>query len=344
MSNTNQTTDAMLVTVTIKNSESIYLPDGDIVLFSLPKNNVITAFKVDRVFLRRSSPVFEGMFMLPPSGDVESYDNVPLVKLQDEADHLTMFLNALYGSRCIPWEKYNVNALRTMEGILLLANKYQIDHLRELIIGLLERDWPSKLDHWDYNEVESRAKKRFFELIDEISMPDPCQVIRLARKCNVPSILPAAFYRLSCIQGISYRHLPEPLQEKFSDRIQKETADFSLLSVEDFCCLLVGRNAMLHVFEDSLNEAFWKALEYEHPPLASHQCGQGLEHLKYSLRQAVFLFHNDLLSIMNAESAVGIEPPQTCQDCREQLLGLLEESREAFWRRLPSLFMLDPKP
>ncbi|GJJ13651.1 hypothetical protein Clacol_007907 [Clathrus columnatus] len=255
-----ESTNVDATPVTIRNSKSIYLSDGDIVLFSLPKTNVVTAFKVDCVFLRRSSPVFEGMFMLPPSEDAESYDNVPLVKLQDEADHLTMFLKALYDPRYIPREKHNINTIRAVEGILLLANKYQVDHLRELIVGLLEQDWPTKLSHWDLNEMEIRAKKGLSEFINESSIPDPCEVIRLARKCDVSSILPAAFYHLSRIRGISYRHLPESLQETFSYEDREETSDFSLLSVEDFCCLLVGRDAMLRIFKSYLDTALLSAM------------------------------------------------------------------------------------
>ncbi|GJJ13650.1 hypothetical protein Clacol_007906 [Clathrus columnatus] len=103
--------DATLAT--IKNSDSVYFPDGDIVILSLPKNNVITAFKVDRIFLRRScrnsetgtssiidTPfkrlTFDADLASPPSGKAEFHDNVPLIKLQDEADHLTVFLKALY--------------------------------------------------------------------------------------------------------------------------------------------------------------------------------------------------------------------------------------------------------
>lgn len=86
----------------IKHS-SLYFSNGDIVLLSLPntKNNVVTAFKVDRVFLLRASPVFEGMLALPMHvhPEDELFDSVPLVRLQDESEHLEKFLGALYDSR-----------------------------------------------------------------------------------------------------------------------------------------------------------------------------------------------------------------------------------------------------
>jgi hypothetical protein len=80
----------------VKSHESLYFTDGDIVLLSLPKDNFVTAFKVDKVFLLRSSPVFKDMLSLPSPDDIEKYDGVPLVRLQDEAGHLFSFLTALY--------------------------------------------------------------------------------------------------------------------------------------------------------------------------------------------------------------------------------------------------------
>ncbi|KIJ53537.1 hypothetical protein M422DRAFT_775619, partial [Sphaerobolus stellatus SS14] len=80
----------------INRNEKLYYADVDIVLLSLPVEDVIAAFKVDTVLLKRASPVFDGMLALPSMEDAEKYDGVPLVRLQDKPDHLEQFLFALY--------------------------------------------------------------------------------------------------------------------------------------------------------------------------------------------------------------------------------------------------------
>ncbi|GLB42053.1 hypothetical protein LshimejAT787_1100680 [Lyophyllum shimeji] len=97
-----------LTTPTIKKDESVYYDKGDIVLLSSPEDDVITAFKVDKVFLMRFSKVFEGMLETIPSDSVSSedtYDGVPFVELQDKASDLASFLKALYDSSVIPLKR-----------------------------------------------------------------------------------------------------------------------------------------------------------------------------------------------------------------------------------------------
>jgi len=83
-------------------SSVIYYSNGDIVILSLPdKKNVVTAHKVDKIFLARSSLVFEGMLTIPSSDEEEIYDGVPMVRFHDEAKYLGSFLKALYDFRCV---------------------------------------------------------------------------------------------------------------------------------------------------------------------------------------------------------------------------------------------------
>jgi len=84
---------------TIKKSTLIYYQDGDITILSLPNDeNIITAFKVDKIYLSRNSTVFGRMVRLPLAETSERYDGVPLVRLQDTAQQLEDFLSALYDS------------------------------------------------------------------------------------------------------------------------------------------------------------------------------------------------------------------------------------------------------
>lgn len=89
-----------------------------------------------------------------------------------------------------------------------MANKYQVDFIRQKIVARLESDWPQTISAWERLESEistmgdqeialgySGSPSRPLTL--DNALPEPASAIRLARDCNIPSILPAAFYHLS---------------------------------------------------------------------------------------------------------------------------------------------------
>lgn len=83
--------------------ETLYFENGNIVLLSLPKDNIVTAFKVYKDYLSLQSRVFEGMLSIPSPPTVEMYDNVPLVRVQDKSVELAHFLKAIYDPTCVYW-------------------------------------------------------------------------------------------------------------------------------------------------------------------------------------------------------------------------------------------------
>jgi hypothetical protein len=97
-------------------------------------------------------------------------------------------------------------------GPLKLATKYQADSLRKRIVSHLETDWPTTLDAWDdiaYTAVKlkpdpSDPDGTFSQSSDQSdhcamdSFPDPVPFISLARECDLPDNLVAAFYSLCC--------------------------------------------------------------------------------------------------------------------------------------------------
>ena len=77
--------------------ESLYLPDGDVVLAAPQSPTTTVLFRVDKIYLSRNSPAFRSMFSLPSVPCVnELYDGVPKVQLPDDADDLARLLAALY--------------------------------------------------------------------------------------------------------------------------------------------------------------------------------------------------------------------------------------------------------
>ena len=92
-------TEAENTELSVLRHESLYLSDGDIVLAAVKLGSPIVTvlFRVDKVYLSRTSPVFRSMLSLPSTPSVnEMYDGVPRVDLPDDSDDLACLLAALY--------------------------------------------------------------------------------------------------------------------------------------------------------------------------------------------------------------------------------------------------------
>jgi hypothetical protein len=73
-----------------------YIEDGNIVLSTKDKDGNITYFRVHRSTLMKHSPIFRDMFNIPTPPDMDLYDGVPVVQLQDDPNDLKAFLTFLY--------------------------------------------------------------------------------------------------------------------------------------------------------------------------------------------------------------------------------------------------------
>lgn len=70
--------------------------------------------------------------------------------------------------------------------------KYQVDTIRQRIVSILEAEWPATLEGWDKISDEIRGIRRSPKSLFTRAVA----TIRLARECDIPSILPVAFYEL----------------------------------------------------------------------------------------------------------------------------------------------------
>ncbi|KAL1747124.1 hypothetical protein HDZ31DRAFT_80705 [Schizophyllum fasciatum] len=135
-------------------------------------------FKVHKERLARAA-VFADMFEFPQPVDAETLDGCPLVPVfGDEVEDWDATLLWLY-------EKDDVACGRArhwpvLKGALRISTKYAIADLRACIVSSLRAIWPETIFDMDLN-----------------CLPNAAEAIALSRECNVPEILPSAFYALS---------------------------------------------------------------------------------------------------------------------------------------------------
>ncbi len=84
----------------LERHSTLYFSDGDVVLAASTSNGTTPGsqvFRVHKFLLKHHSPTFANMFLDADAASGESYDGVPMVKLQgDKAEDLALLLNYLY--------------------------------------------------------------------------------------------------------------------------------------------------------------------------------------------------------------------------------------------------------
>ncbi|KAL1716023.1 hypothetical protein EV715DRAFT_265577 [Schizophyllum commune] len=137
-----------------------------------------TYFKVHKERLMRAT-VFADMFEFPQPVDAERVDSCPLVPVfGDEVEDWDATLLWLYEKEGVAYGR--AQHWRVLKGALRISTKYAIVDLREAVVASLRAIWPETIFDMDLN-----------------CLPNAAEAISLARECNVPEILPSAFYALS---------------------------------------------------------------------------------------------------------------------------------------------------
>ena len=81
--------------------ETLYLPDGNLVVIAGPSPAGVTQiFRVHGGLLAYNSPVFAGMLSLPMNSTAqEMYDGAPFVEIQDDPNDFADLMRAMYDTR-----------------------------------------------------------------------------------------------------------------------------------------------------------------------------------------------------------------------------------------------------
>ncbi|KAJ7158006.1 hypothetical protein C8R43DRAFT_853792, partial [Mycena crocata] len=146
--------------------------DGDIVLEIESR-----VLKVHRKRLQCSA-IFSDMLNIPQPAETERVDGSPSVALAgDSLADWEVALGWIYNHDEFPDRAITFD---TLAGALRISTKYEIASLRKWAIEELVSRWPVDVVNMRLN-----------------ALPHAAEAINLAQECNVPEVLPSAFYALS---------------------------------------------------------------------------------------------------------------------------------------------------
>jgi len=156
-----------------------WFPDGNIFLFTEDR-----AFKFYMGLLRarNTSPWFEQRLQNLSDDSVDLVDNYPAILLDDASRDLGNFLMALSHGCGKLFTLESEQDFIALSGILRLATKYHVRHMREDVLRAFRLEFPSNLVDWD--RIADSALFRW--------TCDPIPVINLARELSAVFLIPPA--------------------------------------------------------------------------------------------------------------------------------------------------------
>lgn len=211
-----------------------------------------------------------------------------------------------------------------MEATLAISTKYQVVHIRAAVVKHLEAEWPQSLADWDKSLADVQVSRSFTTYLD---LPEPCSAIRLARMYDIPTILPAAFYALSCINP---HHAEwQPQTSGLEPPVWPWTwahgrARWSLLSPIDFPLLLKGMESRRDRLSDPLTMQ---------PSVLSDACTCGQTWLNENVDFTTLLKTRDpLIYLTRLDKKT--EYSEFCSFCRRRVRVTIATRRKEIWSNL----------
>lgn len=225
-----------------------------------------------------------------------------------------------------------------------MAVKYELIDVRKRIVDHLQADWPTSLREWDNLEAYKDQLMSSFCSVDiDEDMPEPVATIVLARKFDIPCVLPAAFYLLSTMRMVDDYDVHRAYTGVEGDELdvngtfiscEARTARWSLLGVDEFRCLCRGREKLA---EHALSVSFLGDLNN----FSCKQACLGAYKQYESWIQQEFLENRDLLSALHRDRGFTKHLlGQMCVDCRFKVFNKAERLRFHIWAGLSEDFNL----
>jgi hypothetical protein len=170
----------------------------------------------------------------------------------------------------------------------------------------------------------------------------PARVIRLAKECYIPSLLPAAFY-----------HLHRSYDLGMCGRIEYIEAEIDLLTTDDWHSLLNGRNQMQLELASYLSDFLTERRPIDAKNVCNHSpperpdswgCKQNARDwwIATCFQALPKLLFVDPLEELNVLSRKVDSAQSVCRHCRSWMQHYLITRRRTLWSRLKDFFEVGP--
>ncbi|KAI8971161.1 hypothetical protein BD414DRAFT_426567 [Trametes punicea] len=307
-----------------------WFDDGNVILFAEDTaSDAAVAFKVHRGVLARHSEIFQSMFELatPISGDIELTHGCPIVRMHDRPTELSALIRALYDGAS--FQHRSIQDFYHVAGILRLATKYFIPHLRREAIRHLLQIWPHTLDGHD----------RFVERavntppVDDMTYPyvHPLHVLNLARETHVSIIVPSAFYFLSLYRLEDIIRADHP---KLC--IENPSRPSSELSAYDLKCYTLMFQHRIDVLLDFIRQRCVGKSPVQGCQGQPGLCQKAFNRLASKLSRSWGVRTGPLHYTVQAVEELA-DDPNVCAPCRRGFKADVIALRKEIWASLPAI-------
>lgn len=210
-----------------------------------------------------------------------------------------------------------------------MSTKYQVEHFRTVIVEHLKSDWPQSLEEWDI--LWGGSPRR---VLMPFQAPEPCSAINLARKYDIPDILPAAFYALSCIDLCNDEWDPRTSTREIYPWSWDSDAQarWSLLSPRDMLRLMKGR--------DKIRSGLLTPFQVDRGPNTTSVCPCGQIWLDQRCQVSALMTKRDPLRSLKVLVVETYHNSGICVPCKSAIRDVLTRRRETIWSSLRGYFDL----
>lgn len=214
--------------------------------------------------------------------------------------------------------------------------------MRTRIVENIEADWPRDIQAWFEFHGSIEIKSRWWDLVCieegtmtpvEYQVPEPVSAIRLATRFNIPSILPAAFYRLAITD------VKCDLCEGVCHGITNFGAEWHGLDTESWLRVSRGRNRLIGKY-------FEMEAVYRRPRgrcESVDRCTQGRKKLLKRHKSAFgidYVKRPDILGLLFDALHSGAISWEVCEKCTGVVDRRMKEMVDTIWQELPNIFEL----
>lgn len=339
-------------------SADVWFPDGSVVLCAGD-----TLFRVYSGILALHSSVFKDLFTLPqPLNDSESFDECPLIALQDGEEELRDFLRVVHDWRyvvlkCVgvhdylrvPRDSYLYsvsNDLSVLLNLLRMSTKYDVIPLRARVIKLLATHFPRDPLQHPYLPPTS-SYPLLFPLPKDVQLT--IRAANIFRETNALSLLPAALFACCGLPPDSLlgpRAVPDA-----SNSNPATTSPFGndalnthshSLSPENLYTVLKARSTLILFTRQHI---FGYAFTPRDPPacLASATCRRARADWAESINKATSRpgEQNGWINPLSPGTYLACMTRAACRKCVVELRESFEKGRKELWEGLPGVLGLD---